>query len=74
MDLAKQNKATILPVDSEHNALHQCFSLNSKNFIDKVILTASGGPFLKTNLHDFDNITPDQALNHPTWDMGKKFP
>ncbi len=72
MDLAKQNKATILPVDSEHNALHQCFSLNGKNFIDKVILTASGGPFLKTNLHDFDNITPDQALNHPTWDMGKK--
>ena len=72
MDLAKQNKSTILPVDSEHNALHQCFSLNNKNFVDKIILTASGGPFLKTSLHDFDKITPDQALNHPTWDMGKK--
>ena len=72
MDLAKQNEATILPVDSEHNAIHQCFSLNNKNFVDKIILTASGGPFLKTSLHDFDNITPDQALNHPTWDMGKK--
>ena len=72
MDLAKKNKATVLPVDSEHNALHQCFSLNNKKFIKNIILTASGGPFLKTNLDEFDNITIDQALDHPTWNMGKK--
>ena len=72
MDLAKKNKAILLPVDSEHNALHQCFSLNNKKFIKNIILTASGGPFLKTNLDEFDNITIDQALDHPTWNMGKK--
>ncbi len=72
MDLAKKNKATVLPVDSEHNALHQCFSLNNKKFIKNIILTASGGPFLNTNLDEFDNITIDQALDHPTWNMGKK--
>ncbi len=72
MDLAKKSDATILPVDSEHNALHQCFSLNNRKFIKNIILTASGGPFLNTNLDEFDNITVDEALNHPTWDMGKK--
>ncbi len=72
MDLAKKNKATVLPVDSEHNALHQCFSLNNKKFVKKIILTASGGPFLNTNLDEFENITIDQALDHPTWNMGKK--
>ncbi len=72
MDLAKKSEATILPVDSEHNALHQCFSLNNKKFIKNIILTASGGPFLNTNLDKFYNITVDQALDHPTWNMGKK--
>ena len=72
MDLAKKNKASILPVDSEHNALHQCFASNKEKFIKKIILTASGGPFLNTNIKEFANITLEQALNHPTWDMGKK--
>ena len=57
MDLAKENNATILPIDSEHNALHQCFSSNDKKFVEKIILTASGGPFLKTDLKDFNKIT-----------------
>ena len=52
--------------------MHQCFSLNNKKFVKNIILTASGGPFLNTNLDEFDNITIDQALDHPTWNMGKK--
>ena len=72
MDLAKESNATILPIDSEHNALHQCFSSNDKKFVEKIILTASGGPFLKMDLEDFDKITKEQALNHPTWNMGNK--
>ena len=72
MDLAKENNATVLPIDSEHNALHQCFSSNDDKFVEKIILTASGGPFLKTNLNDFYKITKEQALDHPTWNMGDK--
>ena len=72
MDLAKKNNATILPVDSEHNALHQCFSTNQEKSLNKIILTASGGPFLNSDINKFDNITLDEALNHPTWSMGKK--
>ena len=72
MDLAKKYGSDILPVDSEHNALHQCFSANSKKSIEKIILTASGGPFLKSDIKKFDDITPSEALKHPTWDMGKK--
>ncbi len=72
MDLAKESNATILPIDSEHNALHQCFSSNDKKFVEKIILTASGGPFLKTDLKDFGKITKEQALDHPTWNMGNK--
>jgi 1-deoxy-D-xylulose-5-phosphate reductoisomerase len=72
MDLAKRNNATILPVDSEHNALHQCFSANQEKSLNKIILTASGGPFLNNNINTFENITPEEALNHPTWTMGKK--
>ncbi len=72
MDLARKHNAIVLPVDSEHNALHQCFSGNDRKFIKKVILTASGGPFLNSNISNFDIITVDEALNHPTWNMGKK--
>jgi len=72
MDLAKRNNATILPVDSEHNALHQCFSANQEKSLSKIILTASGGPFLNNNINTFENITLEEALNHPTWTMGKK--
>ena len=72
MDLAKRNNATILPIDSEHNALHQCFSANQEKSLNKIILTASGGPFLNNNINTFENITLEEALNHPTWTMGKK--
>jgi 1-deoxy-D-xylulose-5-phosphate reductoisomerase len=72
MELAKKSGACILPVDSEHNALHQCFSHNKKKFIKNVILTASGGPFLNKDIKEFDDITLEQALEHPTWNMGKK--
>ncbi len=72
MDLAKKYESDILPVDSEHNALHQCFSANGKKSIEKIILTASGGPFLKSDIKKFDDITPTKALKHPTWNMGKK--
>jgi 1-deoxy-D-xylulose-5-phosphate reductoisomerase len=69
---ARENGVHVLPVDSEHNAIFQC--LEGKNPVDirRIILTASGGPFRKTPRKDFDSITPDQALKHPTWNMGPK--
>ena len=72
MEIAKANNSNVLPVDSEHNALHQCFAANSRKSLEKIILTASGGPFLDTDINKFDQITVEQALKHPTWDMGKK--
>lgn len=72
MDLADKYNSIILPVDSEHNALHQCFATNSSKSIEKIILTASGGPFLESNINELKHVTPKQALNHPTWSMGKK--
>ena len=72
MDLAEKYNSIILPVDSEHNALHQCFAASSTKSIEKIILTASGGPFLESNINELKNATPEQALNHPTWSMGKK--
>lgn len=73
MKLAKHNKSTILPIDSEHNAVFQCLPLDKQNCeIEKIILTASGGPFLEKPLSEFENITPEQACAHPNWDMGKK--
>ena len=72
MEMAKKYKSQILPVDSEHNALHQCFSANENKLISKIILTASGGPFLNTPLKEFKNITSAEALKHPTWVMGPK--
>ena len=72
MNLAKQYKSTILPVDSEHNSLHQCLASNKNRSVDKIIITASGGPFLNSEIENFESFTPKQALNHPTWSMGKK--
>ncbi|MEM7400984.1 MAG: 1-deoxy-D-xylulose-5-phosphate reductoisomerase [Pseudomonadota bacterium] len=73
MKLAKQNNSTILPIDSEHNAVFQCLPLEKQNCeIDKIILTASGGPFLEKSLSEFESITPEQACAHPNWEMGKK--
>jgi 1-deoxy-D-xylulose-5-phosphate reductoisomerase len=67
----KQNKP-LLPIDSEHNAVHQCMRGGKMDEVSKVWLTASGGPFLNTPKKDFDSITVEQALNHPTWKMGRR--
>jgi 1-deoxy-D-xylulose-5-phosphate reductoisomerase len=68
---ARDNGVHVLPVDSEHNAIFQCLDGRSSD-IRRIILTASGGPFRKTPRKDFDSITPEQALKHPTWNMGPK--
>jgi 1-deoxy-D-xylulose-5-phosphate reductoisomerase len=69
---ARDNGVNVLPVDSEHNAIFQCLEGKSSLEIRRVILTASGGPFRETPRKDFDSITPEQALKHPTWNMGPK--
>jgi len=68
---ARDNGVHVLPVDSEHNAIFQCLDARSSD-VRRIILTASGGPFRKTPRKDFDSITPEQALKHPTWNMGPK--
>ena len=70
--LAKQNKVNILPVDSEHSAIFQCLVGEDNKVIEKLILTASGGPFLGKNLDFLDSVTPEAALKHPNWVMGSK--
>jgi 1-deoxy-D-xylulose-5-phosphate reductoisomerase len=72
MQEAMQNKVRILPVDSEHSAIFQCLSGQRKSDLSKILLTASGGPFLNRPKETFDSITLEDALNHPNWDMGKK--
>jgi 1-deoxy-D-xylulose-5-phosphate reductoisomerase len=67
----RQNKP-ILPIDSEHNAVHQCLRGGRMEEVYQIWLTASGGPFLKTPKSEFSSITVEQALNHPTWKMGKR--
>src|SRR5690348_15201593 len=62
----------LLPIDSEHNAVHQCLRGGRMNEVERIWLTASGGPFLKTPLEQFSSITVEQALNHPTWKMGRR--
>jgi 1-deoxy-D-xylulose 5-phosphate reductoisomerase len=62
----------IIPVDSEHSAILQCLSGENKTSVESIILTASGGPFRETDKEKLRNITPEQALDHPTWSMGKK--
>ena len=72
MQQVDESGATILPVDSEHNAIFQIFDFDEPEKIEKVTLTASGGPFWNKNLTDMQNITPEQAVNHPNWSMGAK--
>ena len=67
---AKESNATLLTVDSEHSAIMQCLNGEKNNKIDKILLTASGGPFFDKEITD--KITISEALNHPTWSMGKK--
>ena len=69
---AKKHKVALLPIDSEHNAVHQCMRGGTAAEVKQVWLTASGGPFRNTPLADFDRITPQQALKHPTWVMGQR--
>ena len=69
---ARKNNVPLLPIDSEHNAVHQCMRGGTLAEVDRVWLTASGGPFLHTPAHEFAAITVQQALNHPTWKMGRR--
>jgi 1-deoxy-D-xylulose-5-phosphate reductoisomerase len=69
---ARDNDVQVLPVDSEHNAIFQCLEGKSSLDIRRIILTASGGPFRETPREDFNSIIPEQALKHPTWNMGPK--
>ena len=70
--LAKKNNVSLLPIDSEHSAVFQCLQAGRRHEVAKVVLTASGGPFRTRPLEDFDDITVEDALNHPTWKMGPK--
>jgi 1-deoxy-D-xylulose-5-phosphate reductoisomerase len=69
---AKKQGKPLLPIDSEHNAVHQCMRGGRLDEVERVWLTASGGPFLDTPKAKFAEITPEQALNHPTWKMGRR--
>jgi 1-deoxy-D-xylulose-5-phosphate reductoisomerase len=69
---ARKQGKPLLPIDSEHNAIHQCLRGGRRNEVHRIWLTASGGPFLHTPRRQFAHITVEQALNHPTWKMGKR--
>jgi len=69
---ARRHNKPLLPIDSEHNAVHQCLRGGRMSEVTSVWLTASGGPFLHTAAKDFASITVEQALNHPTWKMGRR--
>ena len=76
MEAVANNGATLIPIDSEHNAIFQCLpdpgDRRSKKGVRKLWLTASGGPFLNTPVGELENVTPEQACAHPNWDMGDK--
>jgi 1-deoxy-D-xylulose-5-phosphate reductoisomerase len=69
---ARRQGKPLLPIDSEHNAVHQCLRGGRMDEVERIWLTASGGPFLKTPQSDFASITVEQALHHPTWKMGRR--
>lgn len=70
MGAGREHGATILPIDSEHSALHQCLRAGAPPEVRRVVLTASGGPFLRWRKRDLDDVTPEHALKHPIWNMG----
>jgi 1-deoxy-D-xylulose-5-phosphate reductoisomerase len=72
IDAMRQSGAELIPVDSEHNGAHQCFRAGRRDEVARLILTASGGPFRETPASDLARVTPQQALNHPTWRMGPR--
>lgn len=77
MDEIKKNNAELLPIDSEHNAIFQCMPNDAggdlnRHGVERILLTASGGPFRNKTLAELHNVTPDEACAHPNWDMGRK--
>lgn len=72
MELAARTGATLIPVDSEHSAIFQTLQAGRRNDLQRIILTASGGPFRSLPLHEMHHVTLEQALQHPTWEMGPK--
>jgi len=72
MQAVRDCGAELIPVDSEHNGAHQCFRAGRRDEVTRLILTASGGPFRETPAEALQNVTPQQALNHPTWKMGQR--
>jgi len=70
--LAREKNVPLLPVDSEHSAIFQCMAAGGRSEVSKVIITASGGALRGIALEELDSVTPQQALAHPTWDMGRK--
>ncbi len=72
MDAVRACGTELIPVDSEHNGAHQCFRAGTKEEVMRLLLTASGGPFRDTPKEKLWDVTPEQALNHPTWKMGRR--
>ena len=72
LDEISRSGATLLPVDSEHNAIFQVFDFDRRDSVEKIILTASGGPFRTTSIEDMAKVSPAEAVAHPNWDMGAK--
>ncbi len=72
MEKCKEKGVKLLPVDSEHSAIFQALEAGHTDDVSKIILTASGGPFREKSLRELAQVTPEQALNHPNWDMGRK--
>jgi 1-deoxy-D-xylulose-5-phosphate reductoisomerase len=71
-EAARASNTEMIPVDSEHNGAHQCLRAGLRKEVSKLILTASGGPFRETPIERLESVTPQQALNHPTWKMGQR--
>ncbi len=69
---ARRSRAEIIPIDSEHSALHQCLRAGKRPELRRLVLTASGGPFRKTPIHRLHEVTPEEALAHPNWRMGRR--
>jgi len=72
MDAVHDNNATLLPIDSEHNAIFQCLPVSGQQGVTQILLTASGGPFRTRDIDTLHDITPEQAVAHPNWVMGQK--
>ena len=75
MEEVRSNEATLLPIDSEHNAIYQCLANGAEEYasgVKRLILTGSGGPLLRADISEMSSVTPDQACDHPNWKMGRK--